>query len=644
MDLDLQRFRILHEVLWPSPGSPYTTPVIFKDWVPPATPHLTAANIHHAKKAMNPATPLPDVLHQPAVDDDAPATHVVLNLAFRAVERLQKLQAPPDLTTPESAALELIQSLLPCKTSRLLIRPAYVTFLQIMEERDRIRSAQYSALHHLNPYDAEALSEAEPILKWHIVLTGQPGIGKSFLLSYLLVYRLLQGLPTIFQQAGSAHYYFFNSNGVTVIPLRSEHYATNDHNIWALVDTKPDPTLWSSTSWLIIQASSPRLDNYKAFRKHANAKLIYMDVWSWWELRAAHYLCYPKADAEAELYLYEVFVKFGPIARLVLDVLHPYHHGSVSHNQRWQQSLDNQITVYERELDVKISKLVRSDVQAFTTSEWGVDSPHAVILVLPASLDENDFRPHCSISSRLALASAYIGHKVGQAVGRSVVQELRNTFEFFRQVPQTVRSAGWIFEGIMHARLSQPETEIHFGGIGRKEAGQERFSTATKCAGEMFTSLAVLGEMLREKKGSHKIGMSAMGKYFRPSFSNLGAFDGLLILPCDTASFPMGTIVLVQITLAEDHPIKISSLEKLYESLPADARGGKWVMLFMVPRPGSHRVVFAKQRFESTNRGNAKGGGEARKWEEKVIQMVCFVEEKEIWDAGRTLGLARARS
>lgn len=151
--------------------------------------------------------------------------------------------------------------------------------------------------------------------------------------------------------------------------------------------------------------------------------------------------------------LYEVFVKFGPIARLVLDTLHRYRHRG-ARLSIWKQTLPRQITAYEPELDTKISNLVLSDIHAFTTSEWAVDTPHAVVLVLPASLDEDDMNPHCSIAHTLALASAYIGHKLGHAVGGSVLRELQlqYTFDLFNRVPQSFPSAGWILRGIMHSR------------------------------------------------------------------------------------------------------------------------------------------------------------------------------------------------
>ena len=304
---------------------------------------------------------------------------------------------------------------------------------------------------------------------------------------------------------------------------------------------------------------------------------------------------------------------------------------------------------YEHEIDMGITELVCANLNAFTVLEWRVDSPHPIIVIRPHVLNENDPRSHCSRGFNFAFASAYIGHKVGQAVGRSdvielmkikdkrsYVQELRIMFDWFRRDPQTARSAEWIFEGVLHARLSQPTMKIHLSTIDRGEVGPEGFTMVTMGDGETFTSLPALGNMLREKNGSQNIAVSAMGKYFRPAFGNLDAFDGLFILPSQTGSFPKGTIMLVQITIAEDHPMKISVLEKLSAWLPSKARSGQWIMLFVVPRG---RAGFAKQRFVSVDRESGTGGAEARRWDEKIIQMTCFVSEKDIWDGAGELGI-----
>jgi len=152
--MDLLHFQTLHDLLWPSPGSEYTTPVIINDWVVSAT-----------------ALALP---HQPDDEVEPPSSHMVVDLACRTAERVEKLRAAPDVANPEHDAVGVIQSLLPCKTSRLLIRPAYVTFLQIMEERDRIRCEQRRRLDFVEPNTS---AQVELLLQLHVIVTGQPGIG-----------------------------------------------------------------------------------------------------------------------------------------------------------------------------------------------------------------------------------------------------------------------------------------------------------------------------------------------------------------------------------------------------------------------------------------------------------------------------------
>jgi len=157
------------------------------------------------------------------------------------------------------------------------------------------------------------------------------------------------------------------------------------------------------------------VENYKKFRKHGEADLIYMDVWSWWEVRAAQYvypclctliqltntwdghsyLTHPHAGIEVEYHLYELLLKFGSTSCIALNTFHPSRFGTPGYHIGWQETLGTMKT-YEREVDMRITELVLSNLNGFTTSEWDVD-PHAIIISRPQALNKNDPRPHCSI-------------------------------------------------------------------------------------------------------------------------------------------------------------------------------------------------------------------------------------------------------
>ena len=113
--------------------------------------------------------------------------------------------------------------------------------------------------------------------------------GKSFFLSFLLVYRLLNGQPTVFQEGRDPHYYFFNHEGVHTIHfdnIQADEHAY-DPSVWSLVDQSANEFLWRSTAWLVILASPPALENFNKFKEQTSAREWYLELWEWEEIRAA---------------------------------------------------------------------------------------------------------------------------------------------------------------------------------------------------------------------------------------------------------------------------------------------------------------------------------------------------------------------
>jgi hypothetical protein len=175
---------------------------------------------------------------------------------------------------------------LPCGANELLVRGAY------REMYDILVAKQEGRLNHVR--DAELI----PDQKKFILILGQPGIGKTWFLTYVLVRRLLEGMPTIFQVAkrsdgdggvtGATHY-LINGNGVHLLPdppPASERY---NPEIWVLADRKPVgiPREAPDHSWLVVVASSPREVNYHYLVKDYSPQKFYLPAWDWEEVVAA---------------------------------------------------------------------------------------------------------------------------------------------------------------------------------------------------------------------------------------------------------------------------------------------------------------------------------------------------------------------
>jgi hypothetical protein len=171
---------------------------------------------------------------------------------------------------------------LPCEANELLVRGAYLEMYDILLEaqEDRLKDLQ----------------EGRDIPHWKkiILILGQPGIGKSSFLTYVLVRRLLEGKPTIFQlaQFDSANpnttHYLVDRNGVRQMDSPSLGEIRNP-DIWVLADQKPEGVarLAGAHNWLVVVTPSPREDNYHYLVKQYSPEKFYLPAWEWEEVVAA---------------------------------------------------------------------------------------------------------------------------------------------------------------------------------------------------------------------------------------------------------------------------------------------------------------------------------------------------------------------
>ena len=123
-------------------------------------------------------------------------------------------------------------------------------------------------------------------------MTGQPGIGKTWFLSFVLVDRLLRGEVTILQYGEDSDALLFDGTGVNYLSRVSSNrlYAViRNIEVWALVDQTPRGfvKMFQDHEWLVLVTSSPKSENHKSLSKHHSAPIYYMQVWSWPEIVTA---------------------------------------------------------------------------------------------------------------------------------------------------------------------------------------------------------------------------------------------------------------------------------------------------------------------------------------------------------------------
>ncbi|KAF8335451.1 uncharacterized protein EI90DRAFT_2913680 [Cantharellus anzutake] len=126
-----------------------------------------------------------------------------------------------------------------------------------------------------------------------ILLTGQPGIGKTVYLTYCLVNRLAEGKPTVLSKSRSMRFAFLSS-GVYSIPFDSfddwvnpEVFAVirGDLDGLSLFDLSSGESVNSlAPRWRTLVVSSPKPREVRKWVKENHVNKFYMKTWNWQEV------------------------------------------------------------------------------------------------------------------------------------------------------------------------------------------------------------------------------------------------------------------------------------------------------------------------------------------------------------------------
>ncbi|KAH9000060.1 hypothetical protein EDB92DRAFT_460114 [Lactarius akahatsu] len=156
-----------------------------------------------------------------------------------------------------------------------------------------------------------------------VVVTGQPGIGKTCFLYYLLFRRLSERRPVALEQRD--FFILFHEGGVYRYPLNADpkYFPAGT---WALSDSNGEPAVAQpcsafltvserKTAWL-IQTTSPVETRWKNWRKTCKAGMFVMNYFSIEDITALSKVLNLDISNIQRLYR-----KWGPSARTCLDLL-----------------------------------------------------------------------------------------------------------------------------------------------------------------------------------------------------------------------------------------------------------------------------------------------------------------------------------
>ncbi|KAF9516331.1 hypothetical protein BS47DRAFT_1340938 [Hydnum rufescens UP504] len=162
-----------------------------------------------------------------------------------------------------------------------------------------------------------------------ILVTGQPGIGKSHFLIYTLIRRLAERKITILKWRSKA--YIFRPDGPSSINLENADaiFGTVPLRTWALLDTSQGPLEpFLNRPIFCVLASSPDPDIYLPWLRQGIVPVLYMDPWTWSEIAVgvrfnehARLANFDERTHASYDHLHNLFLDYGPVPSVVYRTL-----------------------------------------------------------------------------------------------------------------------------------------------------------------------------------------------------------------------------------------------------------------------------------------------------------------------------------
>ncbi|KAL6298934.1 hypothetical protein BKA93DRAFT_808983 [Sparassis latifolia] len=376
-----------------------------------------------------------------------------------------------------------------------------------------------------------------------VLLTGQPGIGKTLFLVYALVKRLVEGQPTIFSTARldrSPQVLFVSKlradmdgstfrsairaihNGV----VRGGNFAEEDAG-WILYDSNEaqGPLMWDSRNflpWKMVFSTLPKFSRYKEWVKQKYALTP---------------LQTSKSRTTEELW--DAYHQFGPSARII------YKSDPVEHRNEIRSALRN----------------CRDPSILFPGNEATWDgSCNVLVVVEPATIDGVVHRNMLTGK----IATPYIMNMVHEEAEHLLGLAMRRTYRHLLSHDISRGAAGIIFEDMAHHLLGG--TASCTRSLRKLPPGGTRSTMKRKDltmdSSVIFDSIAQISGNVRQRT------------YYRP----LPHFAGI-----DSFALIDGTLVLFQFTISPDHPVEVKGLESIQTLSAEQPIKCEWMLIFVVP-------------------------------------------------------------
>lgn len=423
---------------------------------------------------------------------------------------------------------------------------------------------------------------SEVFRKW--VVTGTPGIGKTFFSAYFMWIAACQRKSVVWEPSGAEEIYLMTSDRIQVAEKNALTFNPylNEKNTVYIVDGH---TPRNVTAWTLL-VTSPKRDIYHHYTKSAISSRVFMRPWDHDELQRCRLELYERGRYRASQSVMDrLFEWYGGVPRYVLQ------HASIM--LAIPGATENSVVEkLVRDLKEAVSSHKLSDLQNSFKDEIS-DGPfsHRILHIWPGSLNGKLVWS----SSSLAWASVKIQHYVAEQYALQLFEDLR-LFIDIASMPEAGSFRGVLYESYAHYILRR-------GGAFRvrRLLGPDQHSNQQNNNINDSSSINFPVAELKTFRQLDQVDMACTEAYWQPLVRNLRSIDSM-----------RGLVNFFQITTSTHHPIIAAGQEALNRVSVHESRR----LYFVVPS-----AIFATFKYQpyhtlkgTVHKGNLGDVAEVQQW------------------------------
>ncbi|PBK60479.1 hypothetical protein ARMSODRAFT_1090328 [Armillaria solidipes] len=468
-------------------------------------------------------------------------------------------------------------------------------------------------------------------------VTGQPGIGKTYFLYFLLVSFVLQSRPFIFVSEGIQWY--IRDGGVSEtahvpFPTKAKEKWSHDPLV-ILIDGDCGKNQYRqefrASDYRVIMVSSPRGGQHRKWVKQKpSTQELVMKGWSMKELRFASSFLYQYDITPSRLA--NSIRLFGYSPRVCFAAATGSMSATVALN--------------------KLKSAVREvpDIStALMSCRDGSSVSHTVFEVIPK--DEQRLWDCVVVHPVSRLALDMLLHDQAERLPK---QSVYNLYSMLRRLPEAESFIGMTWECVLHRYLSQVQGDFELTPLHPSHPPYTLHLPKPSHIHANCSTDAAFRSTL--SKAFDSDGTVSQSCYAYPDCPNFATFDSVAIVGSDFLCFHMA--------LGTAHQMKLSSLQRTQQWLKMGTplekfrpgKGNRWNIIFVVPsrlkgsflrqnkaltlpqetKPQTLTSTFeegcSKRQGHEEDPGIANpDSGDSGNWESWLYQYAWFVEEKDVF-------------